>query len=286
MPFKVPTFTELNDQVKQDIINAGIPGVNTVLKNSVIGTIGTVQAGLSWSHYSYLNNIAKQAVPWTATDEYLAGWGNLKNVFQKAPTKATGLVEFTVINNEIIVPEGTSIKRQDGWEYITLEDSLDNKAHIQSVETGLQGNADKDVVLTLGQSIAGVNLNVKVLTPVIGGADLEDEDSFRNRVIQSYRISGSQGREQEYIMWAQSVSQVSRAWVGRNGFGGGTVVIWIMCDDANAASGGFPIGENGSASQEYRYEVATGDQLAVANYIWDKQPVTALIIVCAPIAQP
>lgn len=286
MPFKVPTLTELNNQVQQDIINAGVPGIETVLKNSVIGTIGTVQAGLSWSHYSFLGNIARQSVPWTATDEYLAGWGNLKNVYRKAPTRATGLVEFTVVDDSVIVPKGTQIRRNDGWSYVTTEDSIRNQAHIQSVENGIDGNSDQNAVLTLGQALAGVNVNVKVLSPITGGADLEDDDDYRSRVIQAFRTSGSLGREQEYIMWAESVHQVSRAWVGRNSFGSGTVVIWIMCDDANTSNNGFPIGDNGTSDKEKRYKTATGDQLAVANYIWDKQPVTSLVIVCSPIPQP
>ncbi|OUI77784.1 hypothetical protein HK18_01195 [Commensalibacter intestini] len=285
MSFKTPSLSELNEQTQQDIVNAGIPGVDTTLQNSVISTIGTVQAGLTWQHFAYLDYIAKQAVPWTATQEYLAGWGVLKNVYQKAPTKATAIVQFTTVDN-VIVPKGTIIKRPDAWSYVTLADSIDNQATIESVDTGSDGNAGQGISLTLGNALAGVNAKVTALTPITGGADLEDEETYRNRVIEAYRISGSVGREQEYILWAKSVSQVSRAWVGRNGFGIGTVIVWIMCDEANLSNDGFPVGEDGSATDEYRYNVASGDQLTVANFIWKKQPVTALVIVCSPIAQP
>lgn len=285
MPFTIPTLSELNEQTQQDIINAGIPGIDTTLKNSVIGTIGSVQAGLSWQHYEFLDYIAKQAVPWTATDDYLAGWGILKNIYQKAPTKATATVQFTSLDG-VIIPKGTIIKRPDGWSYVTLEDSIHNQSLIQSVDAGSKGNAGQGISLTLGNALAGVDAKVIALTPITGGADLEDEEDYRRRVIEAYRISGSVGREQEYILWAKSVSQVSRAWVGRNGFGIGTVIVWIMCDDANSANNGFPVGKDGSAIDEYRYNTAIGDQVAVANYIWQKQPVTALVIICSPIAMP
>lgn len=284
MGFTTPTLKELNDQIRQDIVNAGIPGVNTVLRNSVLGTIGTVQAGLAWSHYTYLGNIARQAVPWTATDDYLAGWGSLKNVYQKAPSAATGLVRFTGLDG-VSIPKGTLLRRSDGWSYETLEDAVHMQARIQSVETGVDGNAGLDVVLSLGQPLPGIDGRVVALTVLTGGADLEDQESFRNRVIQAYRISGSEGREQEYILWARELPQVSRVWVGRNAFGTGTVVLWIMCDAANHANDGFPVGTDGVASKEFRYNRATGDQLAVADHIWDRQPVTALVIVCSPIPQ-
>ncbi|CAI3945687.1 baseplate J/gp47 family protein [Commensalibacter papalotli (ex Botero et al. 2024)] len=285
MSFKIPILSELNEQTQQDIINAGIPGIDITLKNSVIGTLGSVQAGISWQHYEFLDYIAKQAVPWTATDEYLAGWGELKNTNQKAPTKATATVQFSTLDG-IIIPKGTIIKRPDGWSYVTLADSINNQALIQSVDSGSKGNAGQGINLTLGNALAGVDAKVTALTSITGGADLEEQEAYRQRVIEAYRISGSVGREQEYILWAKSVSQVSRAWIGRNGFGIGTVIIWIMCDDANISNNGFPVGTDGSATKEYRYNIASGDQLAVANYIWQKQPVTALIIVCSPIAMP
>lgn len=286
MPFKTPSLTELNTQAQQDVINAGIRGVNTVLRYSVLGTLAKTQAGMSWSHYDFLKNVAKQTTPWTATDEYLSGWGILKDVRQKAASSSMGEVTFTVISPDIIIPEGTILRRNDGWEYKTTIDSNNGISSITSIDVGASSNAPVGTILTLGNTIAGVSTEVVVSSALIGGADLESQEEYRNRVLQAYRVSGSNGREQEYIAWAEALPQVSRAWVGRNSFGAGTVVVWIMCDEANTPTNGFPVGNNGSASLENRYEHATGDQLKVANYIYEKQPVTALVIVCSPVAQP
>ena len=59
-----------------------------------------------------------------------------------------------------------------------------------------------------------------------------------------------------------------------------------MFDVANAASGGFPEGTDGCASEETRGPPASGDQLAVAEHIWPIQPVTALVYVAAPVPLP
>ena len=57
-------------------------------------------------------------------------------------------------------------------------------------------------------------------------------------------------------------------------------------DTAQAAGGGFPQGTDGGAAGEARYLVATGDQLRVADAIHPLRPVTALVIVAAPVPFP
>ncbi len=74
----------------------------------------------------------------------------------------------------------------------------------------------------------------------------------------------------------------TRAWIVPGGMGAGTVSVYPMFDD-NAFSG-FPQGSNGCASEEARGPTATGDQLAVAEYIWPRQPIPALVYVIAPVA--
>ncbi len=68
--------------------------------------------------------------------------------------------------------------------------------------------------------------------------------------------------------------------------GAGTVVVYVMLDAANSAFGGFPQGTNGVAPADTRGAAATGDQLTVANYLYQPfyQPVIALVYVVAPIA--
>lgn len=63
------------------------------------------------------------------------------------------------------------------------------------------------------------------------------------------------------------------------------MVVYVMLDEVQAAHGGFPQGTDGVAALESRVSgTATGDQLNVANYIYDLQPVTALVYVVSPVA--
>ena len=80
---------------------------------------------------------------------------------------------------------------------------------------------------------------------------------------------------------------VTRAWTVPLGAGAGTVIVYPMFDDN--AHGGFPQGTDGVSAAEHRTgapATATGDQLLVADHIWGPQPVTALVIVCAPLPHP
>lgn len=79
---------------------------------------------------------------------------------------------------------------------------------------------------------------------------------------------------------------MTRAWVAPLLAGGGTVSVFFMMDVAEAAHNGFPQGSNGVAANEPRDVAATGDQLTVANALFPKRPVTALVYACAPTASP
>ena len=85
--------------------------------------------------------------------------------------------------------------------------------------------------------------------------------------------------EMDYATWAISVPGVTRAWCLRNGYGAGTVVVYIMLDAAQAGHDGFPVGQDGVATDEPRGVPAVGDQLTVANALYPLQPVTALVYV-------
>nr|DAG73196.1 MAG TPA: Baseplate J like protein [Caudoviricetes sp.] len=290
MPFSRPTLSELKAQVAADV-QANLQGVSALLRNSVLRVITVVQAGLAYLHYGYLDWIAKQAVPWTATDEYIVGWGALKNVFQKGATTASGNVSFQGTSGKVI-PSGTTVVRGDGRTYTVQASASVGSGgtvtvSVADVQPGAAGNCDAGTTLSLGISIAGIQSTGTASSPFTGGADVESPDDFRGRVIAAYQASPQGGDKDDYVTWATAVPGVTRAWCAPNAFGAGTVVVYFMMDGSEASNAGFPQGTNGvSSSETRRAPVATGDQLAVANAIFSVQPVTALVYSCAPIANP
>ncbi|MFM0306283.1 baseplate J/gp47 family protein [Paraburkholderia sp. RL17-383-BIF-A] len=290
MPFSRPTLSDLKAQVAADV-QANLKGVSALLRYAVLNVVTVVQAGLAYLHYGYLDWIAKQAVPWTATDEYLVGWGALKNVYQKSATVASGTATFAGTPG-IPIPAGTTLVRGDNRTYTvnaTATVGNTNTVTVSATDTtpGASGNCDVGTALNLGTSIPGIQSTgaVSGIAGFVGGADVETTDAFSARVIAAYQASAQGGAQADYVTWATAISGVSRAWCDPNGFGTGSVVVYFMMDEAEAAHGGFPQGTNGVATNETRTATkAAGDQLIVANAIYPLQPVTAMVYACAPIA--
>ena len=194
------------------------------------------------------------------------------------------------------MPSGTPITRGDGIGYTTTADATvsGNVVVAPAIanadptgQTGAFGNCIEGTTFTLATSINGVQSNGTAATAFTGGADIESEDSVMTAMLQAYQNVPQGGASEDYVTWALAVPGVTRAWCNPNGFGWGTVVVFTMFDNAEVAHGGFPQGNNGVATEETRSSsIATGDQLAVANSIFPKQPVTALVFSYAPAANP
>ncbi|WP_288081689.1 baseplate J/gp47 family protein [Pseudomonas sp.] len=292
MPFTRPTLSDLRAHVAADI-TSGLPTADGLLRFSNLQITGKAVAGLAHLNYGYLDWIAKQGVPYTASGEYLEAWAALKKVYRKTATAAAGSVTFRG-TPELIVDAGTQMGRSDSVTFTTqaLAKVAADGTLVVQVKADLAGGAGNTPVgslMTLGASIDGVQSTGAVTTAITGGADQEQEESLFGRMLEAYQSVPNGGSNSDYPMWAKLVPGVTRAWVAPNGFGTGTVVVYAMLDDANSAQGGFPQGTNGISPSDNRAtsgNLAAGDQLIIANTIYPLQPVTAMVYVCAPIAAP
>jgi uncharacterized phage protein gp47/JayE len=290
MPFARPTLTALRNAAIQDITTSGVPGLNGLLRNAVLPVLAWVMAGFTYSLYGFLDWIALQGVPFTATDEYLYAWGALVGVFPKDSTPASGVAQFTGTVG-IVVRGGSTLTRLDGTPYTSTADAAVDGTGVVLVPfvaavNGAATDCAAGTPISLDIPPLGVNAGGVTVGPTQGGTDQETQDEFRTRMLTRYAAPPQGGAEQDYLEWATAVPGCTRAWIQPGGYGAGSVVVYPMFDDANAATGGFPIGSDGAASEEPRAPTATGDQLAIAEAIWPVQPVTALVWVATPVAAP
>jgi uncharacterized phage protein gp47/JayE len=294
-----PTLSDLLNQVAQDQA-AALPGSDGLLRFSNLSVLGRVQAALAHLHYGYLDYIAREAVPFTATGENLQAWGALKNVTQKPATSATGIVTLPSTSGASL-PAGSVITRGDGVLYLSTQDvtatgsTIAVPAQAQADPSGLTGafgNCAVGTAMTLSVPVDGITSSGTVTTAFTGGADIETPDALRGRIMAAFQTTPQGGAKSDYVTWALQVPGVTRAWAVPNGFGTGTVVVFVMFDNAESANGGFPVGSDGVSANDPgpggvpRGTVASGDQLTVANYLVSLQPVTALVYVVSPVANP
>ncbi len=288
MPYPRKTLTELKAQVASDIQSA-LPGSDPLLRFSNLRITGVAQANLANDQLGYLDWISKQAVPFTATDEFLYGWGALKNVRPAAAVVAdNGQVTFSGTGGTI--PDRAPLVRGDGTTF-TVQGAVTISGGSAVVNAsadvaGAAGNTAVSSVMTLGTAIAGINSKGAVTTAFTNGADAETQDEFRTRMLGVYADPPQGGAVADYLGWALAAPGVTRAWCQPLGMGVGTVVVYVMMDQTEAAYNGFPQGTNGVAAADPRGVTAIGDQLAVADYIFPLRPVQALVYVVAPVANP
>jgi uncharacterized phage protein gp47/JayE len=291
MPFNRPTLSQLQAQAAADIATA-VPNADALLRFSNLGIMGKVQAALANGLYGYLDDIAQQSVPFTATGEALYAWGALKGVILKGATAAGALennpIEVTFPNsaNGTALPTNWPLVRSDGTPYVTTGAGEvaggSVTAPCMATGTGSVTTCAVGQVMNLATAIAGISSTGAVSTAGSAGSDVEDDDDFRNRMLDAYQDPPMGGAISDYLVWALEVPGVTRAWVVPLEGGAGTVSVYVMLDVSEAVFGGFPQGSNGGAANETRTAPATGDQLTVANFIYPLRPVTALVSVKAP----
>ena len=291
MPYARPTLTSLRQIAYQDLASADLPGVDGFLRWAVLSVLSWGIAGMAYLHYGYQDWVARMAVPWSALDEFAAGWGALKGVTRKAATYAQLTIQTTGGVSGTDVPAGTAVNLRNNTAYTTTADATVASngiatLAIQASVAGTSGNAAVGTAVTLTNGIAGVGSSGTVTAVVTTAADIETQAAFKARYLQTFANPPAGGDQTDYVEWAEDVPSVTRAWCNPNGNGPGTVVVYPMLDDAEVAHGGFPQGSNGVATAETRDAPASGDQLTVANYIYPLRPVTALVYVVAPLAQP
>lgn len=290
MPFARPTLSQLRASAVQDIATA-LPGTDPLLRFSNLGILGQVLAGMTHLHYGYLDYVAQQGNPFTCTGEFLEAWAALKGVYRLAAAQASGSVALNG-SPGTVVPTGTPLVRGDGVAYRTTAAGTVGGGGTVTIaataepdptgQTGANTNCASGTAFTLATSIAGINPGGAAVTAFLGGVDIEADEPLRARMLSAFRTRARGGSAADFLFWAQSVAGVTRAWIVPHGAGAGTVLVFFMMDQTQAANDGFPQGTNGVAALEPRAAVATGDQLAVANALFPQQPVTTMLLAMAP----
>ncbi|MBE0150937.1 baseplate J/gp47 family protein [Serratia fonticola] len=297
MPFKRPTLTELREKNRIQL-ESELRKTGSLLRFSNMRILADADAGLSHLHYGYLDYIALQATPYTATDEWLSGWAAMKSVYQNAAYPAKVAVYQFSGTTGVTIRKGAVLNRGDGYQYrldadVTIGTDGTGNGSLTAILPdivaditggGSAGNADAGTVLTLDTALPGVNASGVLIEPAVGGADIEAQENFRARMLLAYQNPPQGGSDTDYRQWALAVPGVTRCWVKRRLMGAGSVGVYIMCDGNDETNHGFPVGTDGiSQLDDWGAAKATGDQGRVADYIYPLQPVTALVYVCSPV---
>ena len=195
----------------------------------------------------------RQCFPQTAVGEDLDNHAWLRGIDRRQAVKATGTVRFFVDGSreeDVDIPEGTVCMTAAGTRFLTVEagkvaaGSTQTDVAVEAAEAGAAGNAAPDTVVYMALPPTGISAcaNPAALT---GGKDAEDDESLRERVLESYRRLANGANSAFYRQAAMSFDGVAAVTVLSKVRGVGTVDLVV------AAQGGMPDHELLEALQAY-----------------------------------
>lgn len=192
--------------------------------------------------YAQADWVERQCFPQTAAGESLDLHAQLRGISRRQAVKAAGMVRFFAgaERTELTeIPEGTVCMTAEGRRYVTLHRGMVPLEErwadlpVEAVEAGADWNAAAGEIIYLALPPSGITActNPAALS---GGADREDDESLRQRILATYRRLANGANAAFYEQAALDFGGVAAAKVLPRNRGVGTV------DVVAAAQSGMP----------------------------------------------
>lgn len=189
--------------------------------------------------------VLDQSFPQTAQGVYLDRHGAMRGVVRIPAAKAVGTLRFSVELppvSDMTIPEGTvcmtagEARFQTTEEVVLLAGQTAVEAPAEALEGGSAGNAAPGTVCILTACPVAVTActNPKAFS---GGADAETDESFRARILESYRRLPNGANAAWYEQTAMNYPGTAAARAVGRARGIGTVDVYV------AAESGLPSAE-------------------------------------------
>ena len=235
MAFTRPTLTELINRVCTSI-NTYVEHANAFIKQSVFNVLAKIISALHLDLYVYLDEMAKNFFVTTADINGLMARGADIGVYRKKASFATGniIVRGTANTN---IPLGTLYASASEQQYKTTAAAvvgIDGSVTVpvQATSAGINGNIDAGTELILVNPIVGILSSATADTNgITGGADIEETESYRARILYAMRNVAGAGDTIFYENAALTQPGVTRAKAYRTYAGAGTVGVTFLMED-------------------------------------------------------
>ena len=190
-----------------------------------------------------LQNMLRLVFPQTSYGRYLEFLGEMKGVFRHEAIPATGIIQITGQPGTVI-PTGFVVLTEAGGSFPVIEFRIKEMvkigeegtvlANAECLEPGTIGNVAAYTITMLGEPIGGVT-DITNPDPFSGGTEVEDDESYRERVLAAYNEPLS-GAKKDYERWAKEVPGVGAAYIIPLWDGPGTVKVLIMDSNGEPAN--------------------------------------------------
>ena len=233
MPYTIPDFAAIRDRVLRDVRNLDATAHTDADSDNYIRATATASAveGL----YDYLDWIARQIIPDTASTEYLEQHCALRGITRKAATRGTGTLTITGRPGSS-VPAYTQVKDADGTAYqttaaVTLAGEGETVTVVAPCDAVQAGALDDLVAAPVTFVSAPSGVQAQASLTLAGGTDAETDAALLARLLEYMSSPPAGGTAADYRRWAMSVPGVAEATVYPLRQGPGTVDIVVVGED-------------------------------------------------------
>lgn len=259
-----PTLDNLEAQVIGDA-DAILGGVDARFRRGLTGVVLTAQVGALHDAFGYLQQIADDLFPDSATAAALDRWAGIWGLSRGAATFSQGWIGASgSLGSATMPPIGAVFRRSDGQEFErvasgTLPDGTVAGVYwsaaldwtflgytgtgwaipVRASEPGAAGNTVDASLLSIVSPLAGFPPTAAALGGISGAVDAEPDATLRARVLARMRNPPQGGTAADFKAWALAASSpddpITRAFVRSPAAGNNTVTVYIVDD-----GGGFP----------------------------------------------
>jgi uncharacterized phage protein gp47/JayE len=273
--FAIPSLPDLVTRARK-AFRTNLPGSDSFIWPNNINPTAKVLGGLVHEVFGFADYVQKQKFALTADSENLDLHGEEFGLARTPAGPAQGPIDFVAPVGPLTILDGALVQRSDGIQYRVVSGGTLPGAGTLTVTAiattdGATTSAISDTPLEILTGLSGddtTTCNVNA-AGILGGTDVEDDDSFRERILFRKRNPPHGGAPADYVLWAREVSGVTRVFVERRFAGVGTVRVFPLFDDL------YPDG------------IAPGAVIAnVQDHIDGVAPAGATVTVAAPVAVP
>ena len=271
MAFSIPSLKDLTERARQ-AFRSNLKGSDAWLWPNNVYVSAKVIAGTAYEVLGFADYISRQKFALTADSENLDRHGEEIGLSRRPATPASGYVRLTATGAASVVA-GAVFSRTDGVRYAATASAGIASAGtfdvpVEATASTKATNGIAGTALTIVSGVTGSATAVIGPDGITGGGDLEDDESFRARILFRKRNPPHGGSPSDYVIWASAISGVTRVFVERQYAGPGTVRVYPLMDDA--FTNGIP---------------SAGAIQTIADYIATQAPAGAAVAVTAPSAE-
>lgn len=280
--FAIPSLKDLVERARISF-RTNMPGSDAWIWPNNINPTAKVLAGMEHEVFGFADYIQRQKFALTADSENLDLHGEELGLARRPTSPARFFVDITAAA-AITVQVSAQFTRADGQIYLATAGGSSTGAGVTTVEViaasdGASTTPTAGTPLVITSGVVGDDTATAVVSSTAGsispGTDIEDDETFRARILFRKRNPPHGGSAADYVLWASEVPGVSfyqdrpTVFVERLWAGPGTVRVFPLMFDLY--DDGIPL---------------SADIERVQAYIETVRPAGALVSVAAPIAHP